>query len=298
MTTPAAMAMVMTMATRDAAWSATTLAAMKLLGDQWHGEWIQVNDTDAAQVEHCPAQSVDASWPGWSSPLAARQVGLAALRTGIVDPRAAVREAIGELVRIGDADRERQRVQDWVASLTRAARLDVADEAVRWLVAWRSVNPVPQESWVVDGGSTRISVGPNVSVRAAIDLLVKEAGSGDYVAHVSVSGSPGTADDEETAARLAAVLWLAGRSVARVVVTHPASRTTRELRVDRDLVARGADQLMSALRARIDALNGRDVPPEIPGKQCRWCDRLARCETGQQFLADHPGFRGGLPVTG
>jgi hypothetical protein len=286
------------MTARDAAWSATTLAAMKLLGDQWHGEWIQVSDTDADQVEHCPAQSVDSTWPGWSSPLAARQVGLAALRTGIVDPRAAVREALGELVRIGDADRERQRVQDWIASLSRAARLDVADEAVRWLVAWRSINPVPQESWVVEGGSVRLSVGPNVSVRAAIDLLVKQTGSGEYVAVVSVSGSPGADDDRETAARLAAVLWLAGRSVSKVMVTHPTSRTTSEILVNLELVALGADQLMSALRARIDTLNGRDIAPELPGKHCRWCDRLPRCETGQQFLADHPEFRGGLPVTG
>lgn len=284
------------MTARDRNWSSTTLAALKLLGDQWHGEWIQVNDFDIDRIDQCPAQSVYGSWPGWSSPLAARQVALAALRTGIADAREAVRTAVRELVRIGEPDRERQRTQDWVASLSRPARLDVADEAVRWLVAWRSVNPEPEESWVVDGGSVKVSVGPNVSVRAAVDLLVKEPGTGDYVAYVSVSGTPGSDDDLETAARLAAVLWLGGRSVARVIVTHPATRMVNETAVDVDLVSRGADQIMSALRARIDALNGRDIPPELPGAHCRWCDRRALCDTGQQFLADHPEFRGGLPV--
>ncbi|MEY4373529.1 MAG: hypothetical protein RL219_2298 [Actinomycetota bacterium] len=284
------------MTARDQAWTASTLASLKQLADRWHGEWIQVSDTDASRVEQCPARSVDGSWPGWSSMLSARQVGLTAARTGIADAREAVREAVKELVASGEADRERQRVQDWVASLPRTARLDVADEAVRWLIAWRTVNPVPRESWVNPTGAARLSLGPNVSLRAAIDLLIKEPGSGDYTAYVSVSGAPGPNDDYDTAGRLAMVLWLIGTSVSTVMVTHPASRLVTEVPVTVDLVARAAEQFCAALHARITTLDGTDVVPELPDRNCRWCDRLERCDSGQQFLADHPEFRGGIAV--
>jgi hypothetical protein len=249
------------MTKRDQGWVAATLAVMKPLAERYPDGWTTINDMAAERVSDCPSRAAANSWPGWSSVLAARQVGLAALATGILDARDAVRAAITDLLADGDPDRDFQRAQDWIASLSKTARLDVADEALRWLVAWRSVGPEVSERDLVERGAV-----------------------------------PNDEDDRGIAARVSAVLWLQGQSVGTAVVLHPKSRQSRTFDVDTELVTIGADHYLAALRVVVNQALGIEQAARVSGPNCRWCDLLEDCPTGQHYLATTPQMSGGLPI--
>ena len=187
---------------RDGDWVKTTLATMKPLAERFPDGWTSIGDTAADRVGMCPAQAAGNNWPGWSSVLAARQVGLAAVRTGVLDARDAVRAAVQSLLQDSDADREFQRVQDWIAGLPRIARLDVADEALRWLVAWRSIGPHVSGPSVVDRGSVQARITKEVTLRASADLLVRPAGAVDSTVYVSLGTVAAPDADRNVAARV------------------------------------------------------------------------------------------------
>ena len=161
------------MTRRDQDWVAATLGIMKPLAERFPDGWTTINDMAADRVSHCPSRAAANTWPGWSSVLAARQVGLAALSTGINDARDAVRAALRDLLADGDADRDFQRAQDWICTLSRTARLDVADEALRWLVAWRSIGPEVSERDLVERGAVQTRLTTKLSLRASADALVR-----------------------------------------------------------------------------------------------------------------------------
>ena len=281
---------------RDGDWVKATLAAMKPLAERFPDGWTSISDTAADRVGVCPAQAAGNDWPGWSSVLAARQVGLAAVRTGVLDARDAVRAAVQALLQDSDADREFQRVQDWIAGLPRIARLDVADEALRWLVAWRSIGPHVSGPSVVDRGAVQARITKEVTLRASADLLVRPTGAVDSTVYVSLGTVAAPDADRDVAARLAAVLWLGGTSVDTVVVLHPKSREVQSVEVDVPLVSAGAQQYLSALRVMVNQALGVEQAPHLSGPQCRWCDLRADCTEGQAYLASHPRVSGGLPV--
>jgi len=283
---------------RDGDWVKTTLATMKPLAERFPDGWTSIGDTAADRVGMCPAQAAGNNWPGWSSVLAARQVGLAAVRTGVLDARDAVRAAVQSLLQDSDPDREFQRVQDWIAGLPRIARLDVADEALRWLVAWRSIGPHVSGPSVVDRGAVQARITKEVTLRASADLLIRPAGAVDSTVYVSLGTLAAPDADRNVAGRLAAVLWLGGTSVDTVVVLHPKSREVHSVDVDVPLVSAGAQQYLTALRVKVNQALGVEQAPRLTGPQCRWCDLRADCAEGQAYLESHPRVSGGLPVAG
>lgn len=284
------------MARRDHAWTRATFDGLKAIAATWQGEWLQVTDTAADRVDDCPSQALGGEFPGWNSVRAARQIGLAAAQTKIADPRLAVREAMRSLLGEADETRTMQRVQDWLVTLSHPARLDVADEALRWLVAWRSICPDAPESSFLYGGALRCTVTDNVSLRINIDLCYREPGSVDHTALVSLGGPPDHERDRAAAARVALVMWLRSTSVATVLVAHPAARSIDAFDVDLELVSLGAEQFRSAMRVVTRQASGVEEAPAIAGPQCRWCDKRSDCAVGRSYLEAQPRLVGGLPL--
>ena len=284
------------MTKRDQDWVTATLAVMKPLAERFPDGWTTINDMVAERVSQCPSRAAANTWPGWSSVLAARQVGLAALATGILDARDAVRAAITDLLADGDPDRDFQRAQDWIASLSKTARLDIADEALRWLVAWRSIGPEVSERDLVERGAVQTRLNAKITLRASADALVRPPRGADSTVYVSTGAVPNDEDDLGIAARVAAVLWLQGHSVGTAVVLHPKSRQSRTFDVDTELVTIGADHYLAALRVVVNQALGIEQAARVSGPNCRWCDLLEDCPTGQHYLATTPQVSGGLPI--
>jgi len=282
---------------RDQEWASATMSALKSAAASLNSDWYSVSDATAGRLDDCPAHALGAGFPGWSSVLAARQVALVAVSTGVLDARDAVRAAFDVLLSDSDAHRtEFVRVQDWIAGLPRIARLDVADEALRWLVAWRAIGPGDAGADVVERGAVQHRINKHLTLRASADVLTRTPGSTDYTVYVSTGAPAGDLDDLGIAARVSALLWLAGRSVDTAVVLHPKSHEVRRFDVDRALVDVGAAQYIEAVRTVARKASGVEEPAHVPGPACRWCDLRAECTAGQHYLATNPEVSGGLPV--
>lgn len=283
---------------RDQAWVSATMEELKSAAASLAADWYSVTDTTASRMDDCPAHALGGPFPGWSSVFAARQVALAAIRTGVLDARDAIRAAFDEL--LSDAEPGKvtfQRVQDWLVDLSKIARLDVADEALRWLVAWRSIGPVVTSgNDMVERGAVQHRVTKHVTLRASADVLTRTPQSTDYTVYVSTGAPASEVDDLGIAARVSTILWLAGRSVDTAVVLHPKSREVRRFDVTRSLVELGAAQYVAAVRTVARKASGTEEPAHLPGPQCRWCDLRAHCAEGQHYLATNPEVSGGLPI--
>lgn len=285
------------MARRDQEWAKATLKTLQDAGAALTADWYSISDAMAGRMDGCPANAMGAGFPGWSSVLAARQVALVAIGTGLLDARDAVRRAFDALLSDSDAHRtEFVRVQDWIAGLGKFARLDVADEALRWLVAWRSIGPQGLENDVVDRGAVQCRINKHLTLRASADVLSRPANSTDSTVYISTGAPASDSGDLGIAARVSAVLWLAGISADTAVVLHPKSREVRRFNVDRELVNLGAAQFIDAVRTLSRKASGVEEPAHLPGPACRWCDLRPECVEGQHFLASNPEVSGGLPV--
>ena len=287
---------VATMPARDHAWTKALLDELQGIAVVWQGEWFQITDTAIDRVDDCPAQAVGGEFPGWNSVRASRQVGLAAAQSGRNDARDAVRDGMKDLLHGADPEREFLRVQDWLATLTPTARLDVADEALRWLVAWRSIAPAVSAECFVTSGYVRCSITEHVALRINVDLLLREPGSADRTAFVSIGGPPDRERDEAAAARVAVAMWLRRQSIGAVVVAHPTSRSTQRFEITRELVEFGATQFRSALRTLTRHRAGLEQAPPVAGPQCHWCELRSECVEGRVYLAANPHTPGGLPI--
>jgi hypothetical protein len=289
---------------------------------------IHVGWVAALDAHGCPARfraSGEGGWgfPGWSAALAAGTVGRTALDAYLTEfdargdrrspPLPEPLEVVRRWVRAapgGSGDGPGAGVGGWVAELRTAGDAGelaaLAAGASRWLAGFVRVFgwPLPPDlgllNLVAAGGARtwRPPGADDVSVGSGADArLGRITGAGRFalVVHRPAGGHDGGIRDRAAFEAAAGALgW--GIAPEAVVVTAGDSGERARVPVDGDLLAAGGRMVTEVVRQRVRALDvGHDPADAAPSPACRWCDHLAACPPGREWLAGPGRWRGGLP---